>query len=69
MWGRPTISTSGHAGPVVVDEGVQGVVDAPAAAHVGRLAGVLLEVGALDPDDGPSGSSSQPSTLIGCRTG
>ena len=35
------------------------------AADVGRLAGVLLEVGPLDADAVPSGSSSQPSTLIG----
>ena len=39
-----------HAGPVVVDERVLGAVDAPAAAEVRRLAGVLFHVGALDAD-------------------
>ena len=39
-----------HAGAVVVDERVVGVVDATAAADVQRLAGVLLEVRALDAD-------------------
>src|SRR5690606_23436601 len=36
------------AGAVVVDEAVAGLGDAPAAADVDRLAGVLLEVGPLD---------------------
>ena len=38
------------AGAVVVDERVVGLVDATAAADVQRLAGVLLEVRALDAD-------------------
>ncbi len=37
-----------HAGPVVVDEGVVGVVDATAAADVRRLAGVFFHMGTLD---------------------
>src|SRR5690606_36338773 len=40
-----------HAGAVVVDERVGGVVDPTAAADVRRLAGVLLEVGPLDAGD------------------
>ena len=39
-----------HAGAVVVDERVLGVVDAAAAADVQRLAGVLFEVRARDAD-------------------
>ncbi len=39
----------GHAGAVVVDERVRGVVDASAPAHVHGLAGVLFEVRAHDP--------------------
>ena len=39
-----------HAGAVVVDEGVLGVVDAPTPADVQRLAGVLFEVRARDAD-------------------
>ena len=39
-----------HAGAVVVDERVVGAVDAAAAADVGGLAGVLLDVGPLDAD-------------------
>ena len=38
------------AGAVVVDQRVIGLVDAAATAHVHGLAGVLLEVRALDPD-------------------
>jgi hypothetical protein len=38
------------AGAVVVDERVVGIVDPPAAADVGGLAGVLFDVGALDAD-------------------
>ena len=37
-----------HARAVVVDERPLGAVDASAAAEVGRLAGVLFEVRALD---------------------
>ena len=40
------------AGPVVVHEGVLGAVDAAAAALVGGLAGVLLQVGPGDADAG-----------------
>ena len=36
------------AGPVVVDQRVARLVDAPAPAHVGGLAGVLLQVGPHD---------------------
>ena len=39
-----------HAGAVVVDERVVGVVDPAAAADVGRLAGVLFDVRAHDAD-------------------
>ena len=39
-----------HAGAVVVDERVVGVVDPAAATDVLRLAGVLLEVRARDAD-------------------
>ncbi len=53
MSGRDTISSSGHPGPVVVDEAVAGVGDAPAAPDVGGLARVLLEVGPLDADPVP----------------
>ena len=37
-----------HAGAVVVDQRLLGAVDAAGAAEVRRLAGVLLQVGALD---------------------
>ena len=40
-----------HAGAVVVDERVVGAVDPAAPADVGRLAGVLFDVGADDSDD------------------
>ena len=40
----------GHAGAVVVDQRVVGAVDAARGSGVGRLAGVLLHVGALDAD-------------------
>ena len=40
----------GDAGPVVVYERVVGLVNAPAAAHVDGLAGVLFHVRALDAD-------------------
>ena len=39
-----------HAGTVVVDGGVAGARDAATAAHVGRLARVLFEMGPLDAD-------------------
>src|SRR5579859_1894620 len=39
----------GHAGPVVVHEGMGRLVDPAAPADVGRLARVLLEMGAQDP--------------------
>ena len=39
-----------HTGTVVVDGGIAGVVDPATAAHMGGLAGVLLQVGPLDAD-------------------
>ena len=56
-----------HARPVEIDQRVGGTVHTPfATTDMGRLAGVLLHVSALDTDPAdPSGRSSQPSTLSG----
>jgi len=57
------------AGAVEVDQRVLAAVDAaPRATDVGALAGVLLEVGALDADARAVGQRSQPSSSTAGRT-
>ena len=49
-----------HAGAVVVDQRVRGVVDAATATDVGGLPGVLFDVSSLDADHGAIGKGELP---------